>query len=191
VTPVAEPAPARSRPTALEIGLVLVACVIAGVVTGLVWELVTPLAQFTIDGDRLVSPEVEGETAVAADGWFAVCTGVAGILSAVAVFARVRTARISALAGLTLGGLLASVIAWRVGVPLGPDSLRAQAAGLYDGDIVSGPLRLSAHGVLFTWPLTAVITYFALAAGLDTDRPRRTDLGRDRPDADADPARSE
>jgi hypothetical protein len=140
---------------------------------GLTWELVTPLPQFQVVGNRLLSPEVEGETAVAADGWFAICAGVAGIVTAVAVFARVRSARISALVGLTLGGLLASVVAWRVGVALGPDSVRAGAAGLKDGQTFSGPLKLSALGVLFSWPLTAVIIYFALAAGLDPDRPGR------------------
>jgi hypothetical protein len=136
---------------------------------------VTPLPQFTVSGDRILLPEAEDETAVAADGWFAICTGVAGVLSAVAVSLRVREARISVLAGLTLGGLLAAIIAWRVGVALGPDSVRAGAAGLSDGETFSGPLELSALGVLFTWPLTAVITYFALAAGLDANRSPRAD----------------
>ncbi len=100
---------------------------------------------------------------------------MAGVVSAVAVVLRVREARLSVLAGLTLGGLLAAVIAWRVGVALGPDSVRAEAVGLSDGETFSGPLELSALGVLFTWPLTAVITYFALAAGLDASRPRPAD----------------
>jgi hypothetical protein len=174
VTPVAEPAPARSRPSALQIGLLLLGCLVAGAVTGLVWEMVTPLPQFQVVGGRVLSSGLEEESAIAADGWFAICAAVAGIVSAVAVFARVRAARISALAGLTLGGLLASVVAWRVGVALGPDSVRAAAAGLKDGESFSGPLRLSALGVIFAWPLTAVIVYFALAAGLDTDRSRRS-----------------
>lgn len=156
------------------VGLVLLACVLAGILTGLVWELVTPLPQFQVVGRRAISSgAIEDETAVAADGWFAVCSGVAGILSAIAVFLRVRSARMSALVGLTLGGLLASLLAWRVGVLLGPDSVRAGAAGMSDGGTLSGPLRLSAVGVLFAWPLTALITYFALAAGLDPNHPRR------------------
>ena len=172
VTPVAGPAEERSWPSARTVGLVLLACVLVGILTGLVWELVTPLPQFQVVGRRAISSgAIEDETAVAADGWFAVCAGVAGILSAIAVFVRVRSARISALAGLTLGGLLASVLAWRVGVLLGPDSVRAGAAGMSDGETFSGPLRLSAVGVLFAWPLTALITYFALAAGLDPNRP--------------------
>lgn len=172
VTPVAEPARERSLPSPLQIGIVLLACAVAGIVVGVVWEMVTPLPRFQIAGDRVLLPESEGETAVAADGWFAVCAGVAGIVSAIAVFVRVRDARVSALAGLTLGGLVAAVIAWRVGVAVGPDSVRAGAAGLSDGEFFTGPLGLSALGVLFTWPLTAVITYFALGAGLDPNRRR-------------------
>ena len=173
VTTVAEPAEDRSRswPSALQIGLVLLACVVAGAVVGVVWELLTPLPQFQVVGDRVLLPGAEDETAVAADGWFAVCAGVAGIVSAVAVFVRVREARIGALVGLTVGGLLAAAIAWRVGVAIGPEPVRAGAAGLSDGETFSGPLELSALGVLLTWPLTAVITYFALAAGVHRDRP--------------------
>ena len=169
MTPVAEPAQERSWPSPLQIGLALLTCVVAGAVVGVVWELLTPLPRFQVAGDRLLLPG-EGETEVAADGWFAVCAGVAGAVSAVAVFVRVRQPRIDALVGLTLGGLLTAVIAWRVGVAVGPDPVRAGAAGLSDGETFSGPLELSALGVLFTWPLTAVITYFALAAGIDRDR---------------------
>ncbi len=174
VTPAAEPAEdgSRSWPGPLEIGLVLLACAVAGVVVGVVWELLTPLPQFRVSGDRILTDGGDGETDVAADGWFAVCAGVAGVVSAVVAFLRVREARISALAALSLGGLLASVVAWRVGVAVGPDSVRAGAAGLSDGESFSGPLDLSALGVLVTGPLTSVITYFALAAGLDPRRSR-------------------
>lgn len=156
---------------ALVIGLL--ACVVAGAVTGVVWGLVAPLPRLQLVGDRVLSVDVEDETAVAADGWFAVCTAVAGILAAVAVFVRVRSAHAIALAALTLGGLLAAVVGWRVGVALGPDPVAEAARGLEDGAFFSGPLRLSALGVLLTWPLTSVITYFALAAGLGRDRPAR------------------
>ena len=167
-----EPAEGRSRPSAVAIGLWLLGCLVAGAVTGLVWEMVSPLPQFQVSGGRALGSEFEVETAIAADGWFAICAAVAGIVSATVVFARVRAAQISALFALTLGCLLASVVAWRVGVALGPDSVRAGAAGLTDGESFSGPLRLSALGVIFAWPLTAVITYFALGAGLDANRSR-------------------
>lgn len=173
VTPVAEPARERSLPSPVQIGRVLLACVVAGALVGVAWEMLTPLPKFQVVGDRILLPGAEDESAVAADGWFAACAAVAGLVSGVVVFVRVREPRIRVLAGLTLGGLLAAVIAWRVGVAIGPDSVRAGAAGVADGEFFSGPLELSALGVLLSWPLTAVITYFALAAGLDRDRPAR------------------
>jgi DivIVA domain-containing protein len=170
VTPGASEQASR-RPGPLWWALGLLACLLAGVLTGVAWELLAPLPRLQVVGDRVLSPDVEQETAVAADGWFAVCAAVAGVLAAVAAFARVRAAHMAVLAGLTLGGLAAAIVAWRVGVALGPGSVQEEAAGLADGDIFNGPLRLSAHGVLFTWPLTSAIMFFALAAGLD---PRRS-----------------
>lgn len=172
MTPVAEPSEGRSRPSAVAIGLGLLACLVAGAMTGLVWEMVSPLPEFQVSAGRALGSEFEVETAIAADGWFAICAAVAGIVSAAVVFAKVRSAQISVLFALTLGCLLASVVAWRVGVALGPDSVRSGSAGLTDGERFSGPLHLSALGVIFAWPLTAVITYFALAAGLDSNRSR-------------------
>ncbi len=48
MTPVAEPAQDRSWPSPLQIGLMLLACVVAGAVVGVVWELLTPLPQFQV-----------------------------------------------------------------------------------------------------------------------------------------------
>lgn len=166
------------------VALSLLACLVAGAVTGVVWWLVAPLPEYQVLEGRVLLPEVETETAVAADGWFALCAAAAGLLSAVAVFLRVRAARISALIGLTLGGLLASVVAWWVGITLGPASVMEEAKGVADGDLFSGPLEISAPGVLLIWSLTSLIVYFALAAGLDRDRSGRSgrndDPGADR-----------
>ena len=75
--------------------------------------------------------------------------------------------------------MLGSVVAWRTGALLGPDSLLSTAAGLKVGARFEGPLDLSAYGVLLAWPLGAVITYFAVAAGAEVTgrraRPDRAD----------------
>jgi hypothetical protein len=66
-----------------------------------------------------------------------------------------------------VGGGLGAVVAWRTGALLGPGSLVSTAAGLKVGARFEGPLDLSAYGVLLAWPLGAVITYFAVAAGAE------------------------
>jgi len=50
---------------------------------------------------------------------------------------------------------------------LGPDPLASTAAGLKVSARIEGPLDLSAYGVLLAWPLGAVITYVAVAAGAE------------------------
>jgi hypothetical protein len=92
---------------------------------------------------------------------------VAGVLVALVVYLRTRPGRLGPLLGLVVGGVLGSVVAWRTGAMLGPDSLLSTAAGLKVGARFEGPLDLSAYGVLLAWPLGAVITYFAVAAGAE------------------------
>jgi hypothetical protein len=153
--------------------LVLLAIVVAGAAVGIAWRFVAPLPQFRVLGGQLASTQTEGETAVAADAWFGMCALVAGAVTAVVVFALVRAARIDVLLGLTLGSLAAAVVAWRVGLVLSPGPLPAHPSALADGTRLEGPLRMSAKGVLFAWPLAAVGVYFALGAGLDRSEPVR------------------
>jgi len=56
------------------------------------------------------------------------------------------------------------------------------ARALPVGGRLSAPLDVSAYGVLLTWPMAAVITYFAVAAGAETGAP-----AADEARVDADP----
>lgn len=140
----------------------------AGALTGVVWWLVSPLARYEKETGGVIGVGRESETAIAADGWFAVTAVVVGVLAGLAVAFLARGDRLVALVGLTLAGLLGSLVAWRVGVALGPASIDTQAAGLQAGTRFDGPLRLSALGVLLVWPTASVIVFFAAVAGLDT-----------------------
>jgi hypothetical protein len=147
--------------------LVALAVTSAALPTAAVWWLLAPVPRLTRIGDEALLAESQGEYAVAADGWFALCTATAGLVCAVAVFAMIRHARVGALAGLTLGGLLAAVLTWRLGIWLGPSPAKDMFVDVADGASFDGPLALAAKGVLLAWPLASVIAYFALAAGLE------------------------
>lgn len=151
---------------------VLLAVVPVGLLVGLVWLLVAPRTPLQVVGGQVILADPEGEAAIAVDGWFAVTAAVAGLACAVATFAVIRRARIGALLGLVVGGLLASVVAWRVGAWLGPDGIRESARGLPSGARFDGPLEVSAKGVLLAWPMASVVAYFALVAGLEPPAPR-------------------
>jgi hypothetical protein len=142
---------------------------------GLVWWLLAPLPPVVKRADGLYRAGVEvNEASVAADGWFAVTALVAGIAVAVAVYLLTRPGRVVPLVALAVGGGLGAVVAWRTGALLGPGDLVSTAKGLAVGSHFSGPLDVSAYGVLLAWPMGAVIAYFAVAAGAET-----SDAGRE------------
>lgn len=156
--------------------LVAAALLVAGVPVAVVWRLVAPLPRLVVNTGGVFFAEQNAEYAVAADGWFAVCSATAGLVAALVVFARARHSRVGALVGLAVGGLLGSVVAWRLGMILGPGDALVTANGLDVGTRFDGPLRLSALGVLFAWPIAAVVAWFALTAGLEPPEQPGADL---------------
>jgi hypothetical protein len=140
---------------------------VAAVLVGIVWRVVAPLPHLVTRTDGVFLTGGTPEVAVAADGWFAICTATAGLVGALVVFARMRRARLGPLLGLAIGGLAGAVVAWRLGVALGPGNLRETVKGLPPNTEFDGPLKLSARGVLFAWPLISTVAYFALTAGLE------------------------
>ncbi len=146
--------------------MVVVGSLGAGLPLGLVWWRVAPLARLVKRDDGVFAVGMSEETAVAADGLFALCAVLVGIVVAVLVAARVRR-RLAGLGGLAVGGVLGSVLAWQVGALLGPPSIDSSAAAARVGERFDGPLDLSALGVLLAWPMAATVVYVAMVAGLD------------------------
>jgi hypothetical protein len=107
------------------------------------------------------------ETAIAADGTFALVALASGALLGLVGYLSSRPGRLAPLAALVVGGALGAVVAWRTGVWLGPGALEESAATLRVGSRFDGPLNVSAPGVLLAWPIGVVLTYFAAAAGTE------------------------
>lgn len=139
---------------------------------GILWRLIAPLGVVEVRADGLYRAGGEGdEASIAASGWFLLLGLAVGIVVAALVYLRWRPLDFSMLLGLALGGLLGSVIAWRLGVLLGPDSLDTTARGLKVGSRIDGPLTLPLLGALVAWPLASVIATFGLVAGTSDDAP--------------------
>jgi hypothetical protein len=152
----------------LRTGLVVVAgSLLAAVPVGILWYVVAPLQSLVTRADGVFLTGGETEVAIAADGWFAVCSATAGLVVVLVVFARMRRARMGPLLGLVVGGLVGAMVAWRIGAALGPAGIRESVKGLAPGTRFDGPLTLSARGVLVAWPLASTVAYFALTAGLE------------------------
>jgi hypothetical protein len=154
--------------------IVAVAVAACGVPVGVLWPLIAPRVEATVVDDGLRLTQSAAQTYVAADGWFAILTVLAGIATGELVALRSRPGGPAAAIALAGGGLLAALVAWRVGVflgraPGGPDKPASAAVG----ETLRLPLELRAYGVLLLWAISAVATFFAsvLATGREPAEP--------------------
>ncbi|ANW20648.1 hypothetical protein [Streptomyces clavuligerus] len=159
-------AAAPDRATEVREGvLVLLAVTVTGVALGLLWLWLAPRVPLISDGKAVFLENSEGEEAVGADGVFALLALGFGVLTAVGAFLYRRRGGVPLVVGLALGGILASVLAWRLGVWLGPDpDVAAHARSVGRGVPFDAPLKLTAKGMLLAWPIAAMVTHLLLTA---------------------------
>lgn len=147
------PRPARwtaARPDLAQ-SLVAVAVIVgAGLVWGLLWWRLAPTAA-TVVQDGGVYLQGHQELMAAQDGWFAVLGAATGALLAVVWPIVVRQRQVAALLVGLAGCVAAGLIAWGLGVWLGPSSLRDQLAAGVKAPIT--PLVLHTPVALLFAPL--------------------------------------
>ncbi|UNO42608.1 DUF2567 domain-containing protein [Streptomyces sp. MST-110588] len=135
----------------------------SGVLLGVLWAWLAPHIPLFRQGKDIYLKNTEGEEAIGADGTFVLLALGLGVLSATVVFLVRRRGGIPLVVALAAGGLLASVVAWRTGLWLGPsEDVGARALKAGEGVPFDGPLRLQAKGALLAWPLAAMLTQLAL-----------------------------
>ncbi|MFF5854142.1 AAA family ATPase [Streptomyces sp. NPDC012751] len=152
-----------------EAAVITVAVALGGVLLGLLWWWLAPhvpLVGDEIDKNWVVYlKDTEGEQAVGADGTFTLLGLGFGLVSAVVVFLLRRRGGVPLAVALGVGSLLGSLLAWRLGMWLGPDSdVLAHAQAVGKGVSFAAPLKLSAKGALLAWPLAALLAHLGLTA---------------------------
>jgi len=153
--------------------------VVVGLLVGVAWRLIAPEVVVGVsDGNTALVP-LEARRLFTVDAWFAVLGAVAGLLVTLVMFTRHRHRPLATLAGLVAGGILGSLVAWRLGGVLGPDPLDERVADAADGARLPLPLDLEATGVLLVWPVVAVVAVLVITALSDD----HTSWRRPRPDA--------
>lgn len=161
----AQPAAAGRSAVRWLVVLIAVTAAVAllGVAAGLVWTVVAPRVTVVVTGRgaaQVVNPETKAF--IAGDGWFCVIGLVAGIMvGLIGYLVAVRRRGAPAMAGLILGGLAASLIAWWIGRNDGLAAFHHALLTSRTGTILHAPLMLRAHASVVVWPLAA-----ALAGGL-------------------------
>ncbi|MEU0070294.1 AAA family ATPase [Streptomyces sp. NPDC006332] len=152
-----------------EAAVITVAVALAGVLLGVLWWWLAPhvpLVGDVVDKSWVVYlKESEGEQAVGVDGTFTLLGLAFGALSALVVFLLRRRGGVPLVVALGVGGLLGSLLAWRLGVWLGPtQDVIAHAKSAGRQVTFSAPLKLGAKGALLTWSLAALVVHLGLTA---------------------------
>ncbi|WP_313896626.1 hypothetical protein [Streptomyces sp. GC420] len=156
-------------PLGPEIGVAAAAAAVVaatGVVLGLLWLWLAPRVPLVSDGSAVLFKDSEGEQAVGADGTFMLLALGMGALTALGVFLFRRSGGVPLVVGLAVGGLLGSLLAWRLGVWLGPsDDVVARAREAGKGVVFDAPLELhAAGGAMLAWPIASMLVFLGLTA---------------------------
>jgi hypothetical protein len=152
-----------------DAAVITVAAALAGVLLGALWNWLAPrvpLVGDVIDGGWVVYvKDTEGEQAVGVDGTFTLLALAFGVLTGVVVFLLRRRGGVPVVLALGVGGLLGSLVAWRVGVWLGPaQDVLAHAKEAGRGVTFSAPVKLGAKGALLAWSIAALLVHLGLTA---------------------------
>lgn len=145
--------------------VVAVAVAASGVLLGLLWLWLAPRVPLISDGRAVYLKDGEGEQAIGIDGWFTLLAAGLGVVSATVVFWCFRRGGVAVVVGLAVGGVLASLLAWRLGVWLGPPTdVEAHAREVGPNKVFDQPLKLQAKAALLAWPMLAMATHLFLTA---------------------------
>ncbi|MFE9610497.1 AAA family ATPase [Streptomyces sp. NPDC006012] len=152
-----------------QAALVTVVMVLGGVLLGLLWWWLAPhvpLVGDVVDKKWVVYlKDSEGEQAIGVDGTFTLLAAAFGVVSAVVLFAVRRRGGVPLVVGLAVGALVGSLLAWRLGVWLGPtEDVVTHAQEVGKGVTFSAPLKLGAKGAVLVWPIAALVVHLGLSA---------------------------
>ncbi|MFC4030375.1 ABC transporter permease [Streptomyces polygonati] len=161
--------------------LVALLVTVGGIALGLLWLWLSPRIPMISDGQAVYLKDTEGEEAIGGDGTFVLIAAGLGILSALLVFWRRRSGGIGVVLGLAVGGVLASIVGWRLGVWLGPSTnIVAHAKQVGPKVVFDGPLELRAKSALIAWSAAAMLTHLCVTSALGP-RDEPGDRAEDKP----------
>lgn len=148
-----------------------VALLLLAAPVGLLWAALAPRAQVVIDPTGADFANPESNVFFAADGYFLLLTLGVGVICAVVAFSLRRLPPLSALAGLTAGGIGASVIAGHVGARVHRSAFLAALSRAPLGAHLQASVVVRADGVYLGWAFAAVVVYGLLWWVLRRDEP--------------------
>lgn len=140
----------------------LVGWALVGIVGGLIWHSVAKPAHFELLFGNWLMGQFEMSRRFFVDGWFLVIGLSAGCLIGLFQARRGSSRRQTLnLVVALVGSLVASVVAWRVGLALAPSAqaLAALAKDAAEGAKVPDVFELGWVGVLTAWPMGCLVGF--------------------------------
>jgi hypothetical protein len=148
-----------------EAAVITVAVAVMGVLLGVLWWWLAPHVPLIADDTAVYLKDTEGEQAIGVDGTFTLLALGFGAVSALGVFLWRRRGGVPLVIALAVGGLLGSLLAWRIGIWLGPtQNVIAHAKAVGKGVTFSAPLKLGAKGALLAWSVAGLVVHLGLTA---------------------------
>lgn len=167
-----------------DFGLTIMVLALLGVAAGFAWSALAPRTPYVVTETGPVLADPTTQSLIAADGWFAVVCGVAGLVCGVVAYLVARKGSpLAMLSGLGVGGLLAGFLALSVGTSVGGSMVQAAAPGAAAVGSTISVLAITARGVLLSWSLVAVAV-FGILESVDgyRDSPMRQPYAGQPPD---------
>lgn len=138
---------------------------VLGLPIGLLWTAIAPRTEYVIISGKAFLANPEGQSLIAADGWFATVTAAAGLICGVGAYLLAgRLREFGLLSALAAGGTAAALLAWGLGHRIGMAAFQHQVRTGRDGTTARAALHLHAVGVVIVWPLIALLAYGVLEA---------------------------
>lgn len=138
---------------------ILLICLGLGAVMGWVWNLLAPRSELSVKDGNVVYARVT-EAAVGADLTFGLLGIACGVIVATVVAVRWSAGGSELVFLAVIGGLLGSLLAWRIGLAVAGNSgnsAEVSAAGRPVGVTFEGPLVLDSPGALGLWSLASAV----------------------------------
>jgi hypothetical protein len=143
----------------------VVIAAVLGALAGLLWEAISPHVTYVSIAGKAFMVDPESPAVIGTDGRFVVITAALGLVCGiVAYLAGGRNNDLALVVGITVGGAIAALLAWRIGHQIGLDTFHRMVRASDQSKFFKGPVDLSARGVLVCWPLAALVAYGLLEA---------------------------
>ncbi|MFF7180561.1 DUF2567 domain-containing protein [Streptomyces sp. NPDC008121] len=164
-SPVADDVPS-SGTELRQAAVVAAVSTVLGAALGPLWLWLAPRVPLVSDGKAVFLRDSEGEAAIGADGTFVLLALAFGAVAALLVFLFHRHGGVALILGMTVGGVLGSLLGWGVGTYLGPShDVVAHAKAVGPNVVFDAPLKLEMwQGAILAWPLAALLVHLGLTA---------------------------